>query len=143
MLIKETEFQLKVNQLAFALCGGGSSGPKLRGGSARVSVRSVVRGPIAAGENYRSLFLKEFPGLPKGWQVHHILPQKFKSIMSKAGINIHEVQYLRGVDPKIHFKITSEWAKWEKGLGHTPTAREIQNFANTIDVRYRQYWYTN
>jgi len=31
--------------------------------------------------------------------------------MKSAGINIHEVDYLKGVDPKIHSKITTEWTK--------------------------------
>jgi hypothetical protein len=71
-------------------------------------------GKLATSGNYRTLYLEKFPGLPKGWQVHHTLPQKYESILSKAGINIHEVKYLRGIDPKIHTKITNEWGKMGK-----------------------------
>lgn len=61
--------------------------------------------------------------------------------MKEVGINIHEVKYLRGVDPKIHSKITTEWARWEKRLGRTPTAKEIIDFAKQMDIKYRKYWY--
>ena len=88
-----------------------------------------------------NLAIGKFPGLPKGWQVHHTLPQKFESVLSKAGINIHEVKYLKGIDPKMHTKITNEWTKWEKNLGRTPTAKEIQNFSETINEKYGQYWF--
>ncbi|GFN32160.1 hypothetical protein PCURB6_24200 [Paenibacillus curdlanolyticus] len=96
---------------------------------------------VATKNNYRKLFVKSNPGMPSNYQVHHTLPQKYESIMKDAGINIHETQYLRGVDPSIHSKITTAWTKWEKSLGRTPTAREIQDFAKEIDKQYGQYWY--
>lgn len=74
-------------------------------------------------------------------QVHHTLPQKYETIMKNAGINIHETQYLKGIDPKIHSKITNEWSKWDKKLGRTPTSQDIMDFADTIESKYRRYWY--
>ena len=65
--------------------------------------------------NYRKLFLNKFPDLPKGWQVHHTLPQKYADIIKKMGINVHEVKYLKGVDPDVHKLITKEWRNWDKG----------------------------
>ncbi|WP_042230006.1 polymorphic toxin-type HINT domain-containing protein [Paenibacillus popilliae] len=97
-------------------------------------------GKVSSKSNYRGLYLDKNPGLPKGWQVHHTLPQKYVGIMKSAGINIHEVKYLRGVDPKVHSKITNEWTKWDKSLGRTPTAQEIRNFAKQIDQKYNKYW---
>ncbi len=97
----------------------------------------------ATKNNYRKLYLEQFPDLPKGWQVHHTLPQKYERIMKNAGINIHEVQYLKGIDPKIHSKITNEWSKWDKKLGRTPTSQDIIDFANTIESKFGKYWHNN
>jgi hypothetical protein len=72
-------------------------------------IKGIVK--VAFKSNYRKLFLDKNPRLPKGWQVHHTLPQKYEEIMKKAGVNIHEAEYLRGVDPKVHSKITNEWTK--------------------------------
>lgn len=96
---------------------------------------------VASSSNYRKQFLKEFPDLSSGWQVHHTLPQKYDDVMKAAGINIHDVEYLKGVDPKIHPKITTEWAKWDKSLGHVPTAEEVADFAKTIDDKYSIFWF--
>ena len=96
---------------------------------------------VATKNNYRKLYTNANPGMPSNYQVHHTLPQKYDDIMKKAGINIHETQYLRGVDPAIHSKITTAWTKWEKSLGRTPTAQDVQNFAKEIDKQYGQYWY--
>jgi hypothetical protein len=40
------------------------------------------------------------------------------------------------VDPKIHSKITTEWGRWERALGHTPSADEIIKFAQSIERKY-------
>src|SRR6185436_8397465 len=90
----------------------------------------------ATAGNYRRLFAKLHPGMPKKYQVHHSLPQKFEATMKRAGINIHEMKYLRGVDPKVHSKITTEWGRWERKLGHKPTADEIMKFALQIERKY-------
>ncbi len=94
---------------------------------------------VATSSNYRKLFIKEFPNLPSGWQVHHTLPQKYKDILKAADINIHDARYLEGIDPKIHSKITTEWAKWDKSLGHIPTTYEISKFAKVIENKYSKY----
>jgi len=124
----------------------GSVANDIIGGSGDV-IRSVDddiargMGTLATKSNYRSLFLEKFPDLPSGWQVHHTLPQKYDDIMKSAGTNIHEVQYLKGIDPKIHSKITTEWGKWDKTLGRTPTADDVINFAKTINEKYGKYWF--
>ncbi len=91
--------------------------------------------------NYRNNFLEVNPNIPKKYQVHHSLPQKYENILNDTRINIHETQYLRGIDPTIHSKITNEWTKWDKSLGRTPTAQEIINFSKQIDSKYGNYWY--
>ena len=86
--------------------------------------------------NYRQNFKNAHPNMPSNYQVHHSLPQKYADTMKQAGINIHENQYLRGVDPAIHSKITNEWQRWGRNLGRTPTAQDIIDFAQQIDIKY-------
>ena len=105
----------------------------------RTVTQDVSKVPNAS--NYRESFLKESPEMPRNYQVHHTLPQKYQEILNDTGINIHETQYLEGIDPAVHSKITSEWASWEKSLGRTPTAEEVIDFAKQIDSKYGAYWY--
>ncbi|WRP06241.1 hypothetical protein U9J35_20700 [Rossellomorea aquimaris] len=87
------------------------------------------------------MYLDKFRDLPKGWQVHHTLPQKYETLMKNAGINVHEVHNLKGIDPKIHSKITNEWSKWDKKLERTPTSEDVKDFAKTIESKYGKYWH--
>jgi hypothetical protein len=107
-------------------------------------IRQVGQGAkkavLATKNNFRRLFEQLHPRMPKRFQVHHSLPQKFEDIMKRAGINIHDMKYLRGVDPKIHSKITTEWGRWERALGHKPTSDEIIKFAQSIERRYGQHF---
>jgi hypothetical protein len=95
---------------------------------------------VATKSNFRKLFTAAHPNMPSTHQVHHSLPQKFEAIMTKAGVNIHENKFLRGVDPKIHSKITTEWGRWERALGHKPKADEIIKFAKQMDTKYWKYF---
>ena len=103
-------------------------------------VRQIGQGAkkavVATANNFRRLFQQLHPKMPSRFQVHHSLPQKFEAIMKRAGINIHDMKYLRGVDPKIHSKITTEWGRWERALGHKPTSDEIIKFAQSIERKY-------
>jgi hypothetical protein len=107
-------------------------------------VRQIGQGAkkviLATKHNFRKLFTDAHPNMPKTHQVHHALPQKFEALMKRAGINIHENKYLRGVDPKIHSKITTEWGRWERALGHKPTAAEVQTFARQIERNYGKFF---
>ena len=131
------------NALNFAI--GCVGGPEMKVTSlikndlTKVAIKNETK--IATSGNYRKLYLKEYPELPSGWHVHHTLPQKYAEIMEKSGININKVKYLKGVDPKIHERITVEWVKWGKSLGHTPTAEEIISFSEKIDNKYSKYWF--
>jgi hypothetical protein len=98
--------------------------------------------PVAAARttanasNYRSLFLKSRPDLPSGWAVHHSMPQKYEELMRSAGLNIHDVQFLRGVDPQLHARITTEWARFDRAAGGNPSAARVADFAKQIDERF-------
>ena len=108
-----------------------------------VGLKGPVRGlgKVPSKSNYRSLYTDKNPGLSKGWQVHHSLPQKYDGIMRDSGINIHTVKYLRGVDPEVHQKNSNEWTSWDKSLGRAPTAQEIRSFEKQIDQKYNKYWH--
>ncbi len=56
--------------------------------------------------------------------------------MDRVGVNIHEHQFLRGVDSKVHSQITSEWGRWERSFGRTPTAQEFTNFSFVVDQKF-------
>ncbi|MEQ7011006.1 hypothetical protein ABN028_32970 [Actinopolymorpha sp. B17G11] len=81
------------------------------------------------------------PNMPDDYQVHHALPQRYAGIMERVGVNIHDPSMLRGVDPAVHTKITTEWGRWHRGLGgRMPTAQEITLFSYRIDERYGSYF---
>ncbi|UCS12256.1 hypothetical protein [Clostridium botulinum] len=117
-------------------------GDAIKGGSKAKNLYKFTSKGIAKAtkNNYRKMFLKEFPYLPKGYQVHHTLPQKYDSIMKKLGINVHELKYLKGVDKEVHKLITKEWMKWDKGLGRSATVQEVIDFAKQIHDKYNKYW---
>lgn len=93
-------------------------------------------GEVASAANYRSLFTRARPDLPKGWEVHHSMPQMYEELMRVAGLNIHEVQFLRGVSPQIHSKITTEWTHFHKAAGGNPSATQVADFAKQLDRKY-------
>lgn len=90
----------------------------------------------ASAANYRALFMKSRPDLPKGWEVHHGLPQQYEELMHAAGINIHDIQFLRGISPELHSKITTEWERFHRAAGRNPSAQQVAEFAKHIDKRY-------
>jgi Pretoxin HINT domain len=96
---------------------------------------------VATRYNYRANYQQAHPSLPSKYDVHHSIPQKFEETMRRAGVNIHENAYLRGVPSEIHPRITADWIKWERNLGRTPTADEIIKFQRIIDIKYRSAFY--
>jgi YD repeat-containing protein len=70
--------------------------------------------------NYRTKFIEATPNMPKdGWEVHHTKQACLRArYLVERGINIDELQYLRGVPSKIHGEISGIqnqfWAeKWD------------------------------
>lgn len=111
-----------------------------KGARVRVIVRRA-RPLLPTKHNYERLFREAHPNLPRTWPVHHSLPQKYVDIMRRAGINIHENRYLRGVHPDVHPKITGLWVRWDNALrGRTPTAAEVIAFAERIDRTFARFF---
>ncbi|MFN7551245.1 MAG: RHS repeat-associated core domain-containing protein [Pseudomonadota bacterium] len=94
---------------------------------------AIRRAVTPNASNFHALFLRARPDLPSGWHVHHSLPQRYEELLRTAGINIHEVQFLRGVSPQVHSRITAEWARFHTRMGRDPTAAQIADFAKRID----------
>jgi hypothetical protein len=68
-------------------------------------------GPTA--NTYRQYFLRATPDMPREWRVHHTLPQQFaERFLRERNINVHDLQYLRGVPPLIHDEITAAQRSW-------------------------------
>jgi RHS repeat-associated protein len=95
---------------------------------------------IPAKGNYRDLFRQQNPQMPKDWQVHHALPQKYADTMAQVGVNVHENRFLRGVESTVHTQVTNEWGRFGRNLGRPPTADEITKFSYYIDEKYGQYF---
>jgi hypothetical protein len=100
------------------------------------SIGRAALGRTPSRNNYRDLFRLNRPELPPDWPVHHTLPQKYEKLMRDAGINIHEVQYLRGVDQPTHDQITTLWRAFDRRNGGNPTASQVVDFARQIDKQF-------
>ncbi len=97
------------------------------------------------GSNYKSGYETQY-GVTRSseYQVHHILPQRFQSTLSEAGINVHDPRWLREVrriDPvtgiRVHQRLyTDVWERWAMELGRQPTARDIVQFARNLEGQY-------
>jgi hypothetical protein len=95
---------------------------------------------VATRYNYRDIFFKAFPEASRSLQVHHTLPQRFESLLAKESINVHELQFLRGVDRAIHGQITNAWGQWQRQLGRMPSAQDVLEFAAEVEGQYGQYF---
>jgi len=137
--VAAADFKSILNSRALPLEGAGVAGGigvpigrgvAAAGGGAARAVREASSG------NYRALFKEARPDLPRDWQVHHSIPQKYEGVMGTAGVNIHDVQFLRGVSPQVHSRITMEWARFDKATGGNPSAARAADFAKQIDQKY-------
>ncbi|MCZ2074442.1 MAG: hypothetical protein LC130_05505 [Bryobacterales bacterium] len=106
-----------------------------------------------SGLDYRDDFYKATPAMPSGWRVHHtyqqqgILAERFQK---ELGINVHDVQYLRGVHPDIHSEIgalqmkfcaqrVQKYGSWADAFRKTPL-QEILDFNTHIEGTYCDLW---
>ncbi|MBN1314074.1 MAG: hypothetical protein JXA42_01355, partial [Anaerolineales bacterium] len=98
------------------------------------------------GKNYRKNY-EDFYQIQRNtaeFQVHHMLPQDFREILEKVGINVDDPVLLREVlkyDPItktfIHQKLYTEvWEFWKKNLGRTPEPEEILIKAQKLEEQY-------
>jgi hypothetical protein len=97
--------------------------------------RALTRGTPSMS-NYRDLFRANRPDMPANYQVHHSIPQKYADRMAAEGVNIHEVQYLRGIDRDTHTRITALWETFGRQNNGNPSIAQIQNFARQIDQQF-------
>ena len=115
--------------------------PGVSGSEVRAAKRLArAAGEISTAQNYARLFRKARPDLPAHFTVHHSLPQRYRELFSDQGIDINDLQFLRGIDPAIHSKITTEWGRFHKLHGGDPTAASIAEFAKKIDKKYEDYF---
>jgi hypothetical protein len=108
-------------------------------GGGTLAARQIQRAATQrtpSASNYRDLFRLNRPDTPPNYQIHHSLPQAYADRMAAAGINIHEVRYLRGVDVPTHITITNMWRTFTNQHGGNPSISQIQNFARQIDQQF-------
>jgi RHS repeat-associated protein len=119
--------------------------PPLICGATRSTLPSVKLGSpksrstpycVPDASNYRKLFKDSRPGLPDDWPVHHSIPRRYEELFYIAGINIHDLQFLRGVHPRLHDRITAEWSAFHRRANNDPTAAQVAEFAKHIDEAY-------
>ena len=67
---------------------------------------------LAQGSRYRNNFLEKVPELPEDWHVHHTKEQRLRKNWEKIGINIDDVEHLRGVPKGVHDEISAAQNKW-------------------------------
>ena len=85
--------------------------------------------------------MEENPNMPSSYQVHHSLPQEYEDLFEDSEINIHDVEYLRGVPRSIHTHITNLWRMWKKSKTDRATKDEVIEFAEFIDKLFKGFWY--
>src|SRR5258705_6583377 len=91
--------------------------------------------PVKKG-NYAKNF-KAVSDTPAGAEVHHTLFQKYEADFAARGINIHEPRFLRGVDPKVHSRITTSVSRLERTLGRRLTVDEILDLVVKFDKEFK------
>jgi len=96
-----------------------------------------LRTTLTTPNNYRTIFAKARPDLPNDWVVHHTLPQRYRDLMRQAGVKIDELQYLRGVERRIHNEINAEWLRFHTRCGGDPSPVQVLNFSDEISERFR------
>jgi hypothetical protein len=75
---------------------------------------------------YREEFMQATPDMPASWHVHHTLKQEFaERFKRERGVNVHALEYLRGVPPTIHYEITSAEKAWVR-----QKTKQYQGFDN-------------
>ncbi len=86
---------------------------------------------------YRARFLRARPNLPTTWVVHHSLPQMYRELLRKVGVNVDELRHLRGIDVENHKDINSKWQEFHVQKGGNPTPKDVIDHARKIDKEYR------
>lgn len=93
----------------------------------------VVKPPYPETKRNYAKNFRAVSDTPDTHQVHHTLFQKYEAEFAARGVNIHEMRFLRGVDPKVHSRITTATAKLERELGRRLTVDEVLDLAIKTD----------
>lgn len=73
----------------------------------------------------------------KASQAHHVFPQKFESIFSGKGINIHDPKFGAWWETTSHLKNASGYnAAWESFLRTNPSPSQIMNYGRQLMGQY-------
>ncbi|MBK8915637.1 MAG: hypothetical protein IPM64_13765 [Phycisphaerales bacterium] len=75
--------------------------------------------------------------LPRGWQVHHRIPQRFRGLFSDA--ELHDVSNLAGVEPRMHAQITAMWEDFAQ-KNWNPSRTDVTRFQLTIDRLFGNHY---
>jgi hypothetical protein len=94
----------------------------------------LVHNCPSSANNYRANFTSE-NDMPDDFQVHHSLPQQYSDLFDDSDVNIHDNEYLRGVDQATHQQITNSWRAWG-AANASPSAGDVMGFANQIDEQF-------
>jgi hypothetical protein len=97
--------------------------------------------------NYRALFLAATPGIPPGWEIHHVIQQRLAQAKRYPGWNVHTMENLRAVPASVHREITAaqnaQWAIWKRDFGWTPDnipLTEVNKFNAKLDQQFSSRW---
>lgn len=75
--------------------------------------------------------------IPANSQAHHVFPQKFQSIFSSKGINIHDPKFGTWWGTSSHLKNASGYnAAWEGFLRTNPSQSQIMNYGRQLMGQY-------
>lgn len=90
------------------------------------------------------------PEMEHGWEVHHKLPQKYRTHAEFRDFDFDQPDNLAGVlggrttikEFDIHSQITNEWKAFDAAHGGKPTRAQIMDFAASIDQKWGStYWH--
>ncbi|HET7437146.1 MAG TPA: RHS repeat-associated core domain-containing protein [Thermoanaerobaculia bacterium] len=92
-----------------------------------------VEPPYAVTKTNYAKNFKAVSETPAGHEVHHTFFQKYRANFAARGVNIDEMRFLRGIDPKVHARLTAAAAKLERTLGRRLTTDEVMDLAVKYD----------
>lgn len=88
--------------------------------------------------NYRKNLVKKTGINPKDAQAHHDIPQKYRKLMAKYGINVDDPKYLRWWQKSTHQKYARQFNDhWKSFLQEVPNPTRIQVHRWVIAMRSR------
>ncbi|MDZ7617557.1 MAG: hypothetical protein U1E05_11160, partial [Patescibacteria group bacterium] len=105
-----------------------------------------------SGLGYRDDFKEATPALPSDWPVHHRLQQRLKERFRQIGIEVDDLDALRGVDPELHKEVnlrqTEFWQDMKAKYGYRTVSEAMDNtpldevlaHVRAMDEQYGKVW---